>query len=84
MNLSIVNDDKNFIELKFSGDAHSYLNIIKRKLVENKEVSFAGYNKPHPLIDESVFVLRTVKADPKKLFKEAVDELIAELKDLSL
>ena len=84
MSLSIVSDEKNSIELKFDGDAHSFLNLIKRKLVENKEVSFVGYNKPHPLIDESVFVLRTVKSDPKKLFKEAVDELIAELKDLSL
>jgi DNA-directed RNA polymerase subunit L len=84
MNLSIVNDEKNFIELKFDGDAHSFLNFIKRKLVENKEVSFVGYNKPHPLINDSLFVLRTVKADPKKLFKEAIDELILELKDLSL
>jgi DNA-directed RNA polymerase subunit L len=84
MNLSIVNDEKDFIELKFDGDAHSFLNLIKRKLVDNKEVSFAGYNKPHPLINDSLLVLRTAKAEPKKLFKEAVDELIAELKDLSL
>ncbi|MDD4354108.1 MAG: RpoL/Rpb11 RNA polymerase subunit family protein [Candidatus Nanoarchaeia archaeon] len=84
MNLSIVNEEKNFIELKFDGDAHSFLNLIKRKLVENKEVLFTGYNKPHPLMVDSLFVLKTAKADPKKLFKEAVDELITELKELSL
>ena len=84
MNLSIVNDEKNFLEVKFEGDAHSFLNLIKRKLVDNKEVAFAGYNKPHPLVDESVLVIRTAKADPKKIFKEAVEELIAELKDLTL
>jgi len=84
MNLSIVNDEKNFIELKFDGDSHTYLNLIKRKLIDNKEVSFVGYNKPHPLIKDSLFVLRTLKADPKKLFKEAIDEAIAELKELNL
>lgn len=84
MNLSIINDEKNFLEVKFEGDAHSFLNLIKRKLIDNKEVAFAGYNKPHPLINDSLLVLRTAKAEPKKLFKEAVDELIAELKDLSL
>ncbi|MDD2678965.1 MAG: RpoL/Rpb11 RNA polymerase subunit family protein [Candidatus Nanoarchaeia archaeon] len=84
MDLSIVTDEKNFIELKFDGDAHTFLNIIKRKLVENKEVSFVGYNKPHPLVKDSSFSLRTLKADPKKLFRQAIDELIAELKELSL
>jgi DNA-directed RNA polymerase subunit L len=84
MSLSIVNDEKNFIELKFDGDSHSFLNLIKKKLVNNKEVSFTGYNKPHPLINESIFVLRTIKANPKKLFKEAIDELISDLKELSL
>ncbi len=84
MNLEIVNNEKGFIELKFDGDAHSFLNMVKRKLVDNKDVSFVGYTKPHPLMEESIFVLRSEKADPKKLFKAAVDELIAELKDLSL
>ena len=84
MDLSIAKDEKNFIELRFRGDAHTFLNLAKKKLIENKETAFVGYNTPHPLVDESVFALRTLKADPKKLLKESIDESIKDLKELSI
>jgi DNA-directed RNA polymerase subunit L len=84
MNLNIISSEKNFIELSFDGDAHTILNIIKRKLLDNKDVEFVGYTKTHPLIAESRFVLRTKSSEPKKLIKETVDELAGELKGLSL
>ena len=84
MSLEIVKSEKNFLELKFTGDAHTILNIIKKKLLEDKNVVFSGYNKPHPLIDESVLVIRTKTGDPKKVLKNSIDAVVKDLKSLSI
>ena len=84
MNLNIDNSEKNFLELSFDGDAHTILNLLKRKLLDNKDVTFVGYNKPHPLMKDSKFILRTKSKNPKKLIKEAINDLVKEIKSLNL
>ena len=83
MNLEIVKSEKDFLEVSFEGDAHTILNLVKRKLIENKSVEFAGYNKPHPLINKSTLVIRS-KENPKALLKKAIDEIIKDLKSLNI
>ncbi len=72
------------LEIKYEGDAHTVLNLLKRKLLDNKEVTFVGYNKPHPLKKESVLVLRTKKEDPKKVVKDTINNVVSELKEAVL
>jgi len=84
MNLTIVNNEKNFLEVSFEGNAHTILNLIKSKLLDEKDVTFAGYNKPHPLLEKSSLIIRTKKEDPKKVLKKSIDEIIKELQSLSL
>jgi DNA-directed RNA polymerase subunit L len=84
MSLEIVKSEKNFLELKYKGDAHTILNLIKKRLLEDKNVSFAGYNKPHPLINESILVIKTKKGDPKKVLKKNIDAVTKELKKLTV
>ncbi|MBN1923898.1 MAG: DNA-directed RNA polymerase subunit L [Nanoarchaeota archaeon] len=82
MNLEVVNEEKNFLELSFEGDAHTLLNLLKKKLLEDSDVEFAGYNKPHPLINKSTLIVRTKKGDPKKVLKNSINEAIKDLKSL--
>lgn len=84
MSLEVVKSEKNFLELRYKGDAHTVLNVIKKKLISDKSISFAGYTKPHPLIDESVLIIKTNTADPKKVLKSAVDDVIKDLKSLTV
>lgn len=84
MNLEIIKSEKNFLELKYTGDAHTILNLIKRRLLEDKSVEFAGYNKPHPLKEESVLVIRTKKGNPEKTLKNAVKSIVKDLQSLTV
>ncbi|VVB74511.1 DNA-directed RNA polymerase subunit L [Candidatus Tiddalikarchaeum anstoanum] len=84
MKVEVVKSDDEFLEVKFDEDAHTILNLIKRKLLDNKKVTFAGYNKPHPLINDSTLIIRTKGENPKTVLKEAVKELQEELKSLML
>ena len=84
MNVEVVESDKDFVKIKFDGDAHTILNLIKKKLLDDKSVSFAGYNKPHPLINESFLVVKSKKGDPKKIVKSCIDDIIKDLKSLNI
>lgn len=82
MNIEIIKSEKGFLELKFDADAHTILNLLKRRLLDNKSVIFVGYNKPHPLIDTSTLVIKTKGTDPKKILKNEISVLEKELKKL--
>jgi DNA-directed RNA polymerase subunit L len=84
MNVEVVESDKSFVKLKFDGDAHTILNLIKKKLLDDKSVSFAGYNKPHPLVNESFLVVKAKKGSPEKLIKSAIDNIIKDLDSLKI
>ena len=84
MELEIVTDEKNFLEVKFKGDAHSILNILKKKLLEDDSVSFSGYNKPHPLINESILVVKTDKQEARKVLNDAINSVVKDLESLKV
>lgn len=84
MKLEVIKEGKTFLELKFDEDAHTILNILKKKLLEDSSVEFTGYNKPHPLKNESVLVIRTKRKSPKKVLKEALNDVIKDLESLKL
>lgn len=84
MKLNILKYEKNYLEISFDGNAHTLLNIVKSKLLENKDVTFVGYNKPHPLKEESSLIVKTKSKDPKKLVKESIDLIVKDLESLKI
>lgn len=63
-------------EFIVSGE-ETILNPLKKKLAENKDVSFVSYNKPHPQIDEIKFIIKGKKI--KSAVKKALGDLKSEL-----
>ena len=63
MKISITKREKGYIEMDFSGEGHTLLNLLQSSLLENKEVEMAGYSKPHPLMDRSRLFLKLKKDD---------------------
>ena len=55
---------------------HTFLNFLEFVLLENEKVEFASYNVPHPLISNTVMLIRTKKGKtPEKAFKEALEKI---------
>ncbi len=73
------------LEMEVSGEGHTLLNLIQSSLLKQANVKMAGYAKPHPLRDRSIFyiTLKRGKNFDNALIKGANDakkELVAFLK----
>jgi len=51
------------MEMEFSGEGHTLLNLLQESLLEDKNVEMAGYSKPHPLMDRSKLFIRLKRGD---------------------
>ena len=63
MKINITKREKGLIELDFSGEGHTLLNLVQASLIENKNVEMAGYSKPHPLMDRSRLFIKLKRGD---------------------
>ena len=63
MKINITKREKGYIELDFSGEGHTLLNILQSSLIEEKNVEMAGYSKPHPLMDRSRLFIKLKRGD---------------------
>ena len=75
MEVSIVKEDKDFIEIEIAGEGHTLCNILRDELWTLEDTSFASYNLKHPLISSPVIALKSKKGKPKKLFLDAVESI---------
>ncbi len=73
MKLRKVMEEGKMLEMEFSGEGHTLLNLLQSSLLKNSNVKMAGYSKPHPLMDRSVFyvTLKRGKNFDKVLIKAA-------------
>lgn len=63
MKINITKREKGYIEMDFSGEGHTLLNILQSSLIEEKNVEMAGYSKPHPLMDRSRLFIKLKRGD---------------------
>ena len=75
MKLRKVMEADNQLEIEVGGEGHTLLNLLQSFLLKNSNVKMAGYSKPHPLMDRSVFyvTLKRGKDFDKALIKSATD-----------
>ncbi len=66
MKIDITKMEKGHMELEFSGESHTRLNLLQSSLIEDAKVELAGYSKPHPLMDRSKLFI-TLKRGNKML-----------------
>ena len=63
MKINITKREKGYIEMDFSGEGHTLLNLLQSSLIEEKNVEMAGYSKPHPLVDRSRLFVKLKRGD---------------------
>jgi DNA-directed RNA polymerase subunit L len=72
MKINITKQENMIIEMDFSGEGHTLLNLIQSSLLEDSNVEMAGYTKPHPLMDRSkLFIQLKKKENPLEVIKRA-------------
>ena len=63
MKINVVRQEGEYMEVEFSGEGHTLLNLLQSSLLEDPEVEMAGYSKPHPLMDRSKLFIKLRKGD---------------------
>jgi DNA-directed RNA polymerase subunit L len=72
--VNIVKQEGSYMEMEFSGEGHTLLNLLQESLLEEKNVEMAGYSKPHPLMDRSKLFIRLRKGEQHlDIVKRAVE-----------
>jgi len=61
--INIVKQEGNYMEMEFSGEGHTLLNLLQESLLEDNNVEMAGYSKPHPLMDRSKLIIRLKRGE---------------------
>ena len=81
MDLEVLKSEKNFVEFEIKGEQHSLPNLLKAKLLENPDVSFAACILKHPLGQNASFAVRTKSKPATKALEEACSALLEDLND---
>ncbi len=81
MELKIIEEEPKSIILEFGGADRGIAELIKDRLINNKDVDFAGVVKEHPEIGQPRLVVKANKA--KALVLKAVEEVQDEIKEFS-
>lgn len=63
MKINVVKQEGEYMEIEFSGEGHTLLNLLQESLIEDENVEMAGYSKPHPLMDRSKLFIRLKKGE---------------------
>lgn len=84
MELEITKNDGNHLEFVLKGERHTFSNLLKHALLQDKSVSFVSYVLDHPLGGNSVFSITTNGSKkPKKALEDALKGIEDELDEFS-
>ncbi len=82
MKLNFIEDDAKSLVVEFEDADRSVPEMIKSKLLENKDVDFVGVVKEHPDIARPKLIVKSSK-NARTLVLKAVEELQDDMKDLA-
>ena len=75
MKLKVLESSKTKLMFELEGADHTFCNVLKDKLVQEKDVEIATYTISHPLVGKPVFIVETSKIEPKKAILSAIKSL---------
>lgn len=79
MNIKVAGQSTNLLRLEVEEGNHEVLHLLVDKLLQDKDVSFAAYDKEHQLFEKYSLVIKTRKKDVKTVLNNAIKELTGEI-----
>jgi len=73
----VLEHDRYELRIEFQGEDHGFCNLLRRTLLEEPSVEFAGYHLEHPLLASPVVILKTKKRMATVVLREALEKILA-------
>lgn len=83
MILKIINKTEDEAIIEFVGEGHTILNLLRTELLQDPRVMMATYDTKFPIMDNPVFRLKTLGADPIAVLREATARIIGQCDEFS-
>lgn len=65
----------NELTIEIEGLGHTFYNLLQKRLLDEEDVDFAGYNIPHPLSSNAIIYIRTKgAAKPEEVLQKAIEK----------
>jgi len=58
LKVKVLKKEANELKIEIEGSGHGLCNLLQKKLLEDENVDFAGYDIPHPLASNPVIYVR--------------------------
>ncbi|MEM1657549.1 MAG: DNA-directed RNA polymerase subunit L [Candidatus Jordarchaeales archaeon] len=76
MKVRVIKRTENHLELEVEGEDHTLCGLLKKSLLEDKNVVFAGYKIEHPLLSNpKIYITTNQTISPEEALKNAVERL---------
>jgi len=75
LKVEVAAKDDRFIELILKGEEHSFPNVLREIILEDKDVEFASYVIEHPEVGNPKLVVRTKTKKPETVIRNAIKKL---------
>ncbi|MFH1770803.1 MAG: DNA-directed RNA polymerase subunit L [archaeon] len=75
MELKFLEDTKYKVVVDIKDSGHSFANVLKKELWNDKDVKISAYNVEHPLIGVPRLIVETTGKDARKAILDAVERL---------
>jgi DNA-directed RNA polymerase subunit L len=84
LKLKILERTTETLKVEIEGEGHTFSNLLESVLLEDRNVEFASYDIPHPLISHTIIMIKTKKGNkPETLLKKAVRKIIKQGKEFN-
>ena len=76
MKINVLKKSGNELKIEIVGSSHGLCNLLTKRLLEDDDVDFAGYDVPHPLaLSPVIYVRMKGDAKPEDALVKAVEKV---------
>lgn len=80
MELNFIEESDNLAKVEIKGENHTFCNILRKELWNDKNVKVAGYDIKRGLTDSPVLIIETNgKEKPRQVLKKSIQRLKKDL-----
>jgi len=80
MKLNLLESEKNKLRFEVIGEGHTFCNVLRKELWNDKEVEVAGYHIEHDMVSEPLFIVES-KGNAKNALIDASERLLKRNKE---
>ncbi|MFX0106932.1 MAG: RpoL/Rpb11 RNA polymerase subunit family protein [Candidatus Hodarchaeota archaeon] len=73
----VLEQDRTELRVEFQEEDHGFCNLLRKTLLEEAAVEFAGYNIEHPLLASPIVTVRTKRRQANVVLREGLEKMLA-------